>query len=534
MYTVTGAREEPRDRLARTKQHNRDQTDVSDLHPLILNVSSNPPCQSANCRVSPLPGGLLRLFAAILFGMLLAIPAGMTSAQQNLPSMGEPADNALSPIEERLLGAQFMRQIRAQLPLIRDVQLSEYIQSLGSRLVSAAGKNDMRNFTFFIIDDPQINAFAIPGGYVGVNSGLIAAMDREEQLASVVAHEVAHVTQRHHARAFATGNRATLSTAAAVLAAIIIGQASPQAGQAALAAGLAASQQSAINFTRSNEVEADRIGIEILANAGYDARAMAESFAILRRKNSLNTSAGQLEYLRTHPLDNNRIAEATDRAASTQRRARLDNPDYSLFRARLSVLSDGDAGELMRTYQAQHQRNATVGTSYALALIHQRANRVESARRYLQELDSMISAHPMVELLRADINSLVNERSDDRVLATLSELYPDRYSIVEKRLEQLIRDRRLGEAMQVAQGYLRSTAEPDALAWRQLASVQERLDDQAGSHESLARYFEAIDELDRATSQLELAIRQVPPGSVDNLRLEASLKDLREQAVRLR
>ncbi len=141
-------------------------------------------------------------------------------------------------------------------------------------------------------------------------------MDQEEQLASVVAHEVAHVTQRHHARAFATGNRATLSTAAAILAAIIIGQASPQAGQAALAAGLAASQQSAINFTRSNEVEADRIGIEILANAGYDARAMAESFSILRRKNSLNTSNLQLEYLRTHPLDNNRIAEATDRAGT--------------------------------------------------------------------------------------------------------------------------------------------------------------------------------------------------------------------------
>lgn len=468
-----------------------------------------------------------------MLGLLLALITAPLIAQQNLPDMGEPADNALSPIEEQRLGAQFMRQIRAQLPLVRDVQLSEYIQSLGTRLALAAGKHD-QDFTFFIIEDPQINAFAIPGGYVGVNSGLIAVMDQEEQLASVVAHEVAHVTQRHHARAFATGNRATLSTAAAVLAAIIIGQASPHAGQAALAAGLAASQQSAINFTRSNEIEADRIGIEILANADYDARAMAEAFAILRRKNSLNTSNLQLEYLRTHPLDNNRIAEASDRADSQPRRKRSDNVDYQLFRARLAVLTASDSGDLMRTYMASHKAKPDIASSYALALISQRANRAEQAREYLQELDTLISAHPMVELLRADIAGMQGRRSDDSTLAALSELYPERYSIVEKRLELLIRDRRLGQAMDVANHYLRSNDSPDPLAWRQLASIQERLDDQAASHESLARYFQAIDELERASSQLQLALQQVPPDSQDHLRLEASLRDLRSQATRSR
>lgn len=474
-----------------------------------------------------------RLLAALL-GIVIAVATCAVMAQQNLPSMGEPADTALSPNEERDLGAQFMRQIRAQLPLIRDVQLTEYIESLGTRLVSAVGRTDIQSFTFFIIDDPQINAFAIPGGYVGINSGLINVMEQEEQLASVVAHEVAHVTQRHHARAFATGNRATLSTAAAVLAAIIIGQASPQAGQAALAAGLAASQQSAINFTRSNEVEADRIGIEILANAQYDPRAMAESFAILRRKNSLNTSAGQLEYLRTHPLDNNRIAEAADRASAKPIRRRVASIDYALFRARLAVLSSNDSGQLKRQYLAKHEKAISISTSYALALIYQRANQPDEARRYLDELDTLVSAHPMAELLRADIASLSNERSDDAVLAALSELYPDRYSIVEKRMDQLIRDRRLTKAVAVAKTYLRDSTRTNPLAWRQLASVQERLDDQAASHESLARYFEAIDELERATSQLELALREVPSQSQDKLRLEASLKDLRNKATRLR
>lgn len=470
----------------------------------------------------------------ILLGVILTLTFSAVYSQQNLPNMGEPADNALSPIEEQQLGAQFMRQIRAQLPLIKDVQLNEYIQSLGNRLVLASGKSDTQEFTFFIIDDPQINAFAIPGGYVGINSGLVAAMPFEEQLASVVAHEVAHVTQRHHARAFATGNRATLSTAAAVLAAIIIGQASPQAGQAALAAGLAASQQSAINFTRSNEVEADRIGIEILENAQYDPRAMAETFSILRRRNSLNTSAGQLEYLRTHPLDNNRIAEATDRAASKPVVARVRLHDYSLFRARLGIISSNDTGQLKRVYLANHGKSPTVESAYALALISQRANLSDQANQYLVELDELVSTHPMIELLRADIASMDDKKTDDVLLEALSDLYPERYSIVEKRLDQLIRDRRLIEASSAVKNYIRDSRRPNPSAWRQLAGIQERLEDKAGSHESLAKYFEALNELNRAASQLELALMQVSPSSQDKLRLDASLRDLREKATRFR
>jgi predicted Zn-dependent protease len=464
----------------------------------------------------------------------LALAFSTVYGQQNLPNMGEPADSALSPVEEQLLGAQFMRQIRAQLPLIKDVQLNEYIQNLGNRLVLASGKSDNQNFTFFIIDDPQINAFAIPGGYVGINSGLVAALPFEEHLASVLAHEVAHVTQRHHARAFATGSRATLSTAAAVLAAIIIGQASPQAGQAALAAGLAASQQSAINFTRSNEVEADRIGIEILENAQYDPRAMAETFSILRRKNSLNTSAGQLEYLRTHPLDNNRIAEATDRAATKPVMARVPLQDYSLFRARLGIISSNDTGQLKRIYLANHEKSSTVESAYALALISQRANLRDQANHYLVELDELVSTHPMIELLRADIASMDNKKTDDALLEALSDLYPDRYSIVEKRLDQFIRDRRLIEASSTVKEYISDSKRPNPLAWRQLASIQERLEDKAGSHESLAKYFEALDELSRAASQLELALMHVSPSSQDKLRLDASLRDLREKATRSR
>lgn len=478
---------------------------------------------------------LARGVLAFLFMLAALSMPVMSSAQQNLPDMGEPADSALSPLEEQQLGAQFMRQIRARVPMVRDVQLEEYIQSLGMRLALASGKTGNAGFNFFIIDDEQINAFAIPGGYVGVNSGLIEVMKYEEQLAGVLAHEVAHVTQRHHARAFATGNRASLSAAAAVLAAILIGQASPEAGQAALAAGLAATQQSSINFTRSNEIEADRIGIEILANAQYDASAMAESFSILRRRNSLNTSAGQLEYLRTHPLDNNRIAEAADRASGLRNQERVDQIDFHLFKARLAVLTTSDTGQLMRTATAHYRREADAGSAYSLALLHLLSNSLERANSWLEKLEKLAPAHPMGELLRNDILEASGKGQSSRQrLSALSELYPDRYSIVEKRLEQLIKTRRLSKAMQAANTYLRDASNPNPLAWRQLASIQQQLGDQASSHESLARYFEGLDELNRAMRQLELALQQVPDASQDQLRLRAGLKALESQAARLR
>lgn len=472
--------------------------------------------------------------SAALLGLVLSLSTVSAQAQQNLPVMGEPADAALSLVEEQLLGAQFMRQIRASLPLVRDVQINEYIQDLGDHLVRAAGRTDIENFTFFVIEDPQINAFAIPGGYVGVNTGLIAAMAQQEQLASVMAHEIAHVTQRHHARAFATGNKASWSAAAAVLAAIIIGQASPQAGQAALAAGLAASQQSAINFTRSNEVEADRIGIEILANADYEPRAMAETFDILRRKNSLNTSGLSLEYLRTHPLDNNRIAEATDRASSKPARQRSPSLDFDLFQARLAVLTTADPAQTQRIFKSSYQRNPAAKSAYALALIAKRDNRVAQARQYLKKLDSLARTNPAVALLRADLGREGDDASNTARLKALADLYPDRYSIVEKQLEALVEKRQLPVALLVATRYVRGNSNPNPLAWRQLASIQQQLNDSAGSHESLARYFEALDELQRAQGQLELALREVGEGSQDELRLMANLKNLRDQASKIR
>lgn len=446
--------------------------------------------------------------------------------------MGEPADNALSPLEEASIGRQLMRQIRATLPLARDTQVDEYINTLGQQLVQASGRQKT-NFTFFIVEDPNINAFAFPGGYIGVNQGLIEAMNYEDQLAGVLAHEIAHVTQRHHARMFAVGKTRTISAAATILAAILIGQASPEAGQAALAAGLAATQQSTINFTRSNEIEADRIGIDILDSAEFDPTAMAESFAILQRKNRLNTAGLELEYLRTHPLDSNRIAEASNRAANLSNRSRDTQLDFHLFKARLRVLTTQDTTQLTLREKASWRRKASVDSAYALTQLYLQNKQLDQAQRWMDELTKLAKDHPTVLLIGAELKAAQGKtRASMNQLQTLHSLYPERYSILEMLLDQLIDNRQHGEARELVNNYIRRTDRPNPRAYRTIASVQQQLGEIAASHESLAYYFAELDEYQRAASQLELALRHVATGSQDELRLRASLDVVRGVAPR--
>ena len=197
------------------------------------------------------------------------------------PDFGDASEQVLSPAEERALGEAFMREVRSRLTIVEDPQVEEYVQSLGYRLVAASDRRHL-GFTFFVVEDESVNAFAAPDGFVGVNSGLILATRTESELASVLAHEVAHVTQRHIARAIADADRMNIPTLAAIAAAILVGAGNTDVGQAAAATVIGSTVQRRINFTRRNEMEADRVGIRMLAGAGFDPREMARFFEKLQ------------------------------------------------------------------------------------------------------------------------------------------------------------------------------------------------------------------------------------------------------------
>ena len=222
-----------------------------------------------------------------------------------LPDLGDPAESALSVAEEKQIGRDIMLQIRSAHATVDDLIVEEYADSLGYTLVSHAD-DALHDFTFFIIKDNSINAFALPGGYIGVNAGLITTTDDESELAAVVAHEIAHVTQRHIVRAFYHKEKMQGPLLAAMIAGILMGG---EVAEAAVAGGMAGSAQSQINFTRKNEYEADRVGIDLLGRSGFDAYSMATVFEKMQRQAKLYGGAPP-EFLSTHPVHGNRIADA--------------------------------------------------------------------------------------------------------------------------------------------------------------------------------------------------------------------------------
>jgi len=210
----------------------------------------------------------LILLTIILFPQYLA-------KNNELPDIGSSINKILPLNLEQQLGDYYMKVLRQQLPVINDPQIRNYINELGFRLVSSNEDTKDRQFYFFVINDPTINAFAMPGGYIGINSGLIQNAESESELAGVMAHEIAHVTQRHLARRLEQQQQISIPTLLATLGSVLVMTKNSQAGMAALTGIQAGASQVMINHTRTNESEADRIGIVTLANAGFEPSGMA-------------------------------------------------------------------------------------------------------------------------------------------------------------------------------------------------------------------------------------------------------------------
>ena len=458
-------------------------------------------------------------FVCALLLLTLDAPA------DNLPRMGEPVDQTLSPQEERRIGRQFMQQARVRLPLLEDEQAIEYLQGLGERLL--AGMSGIAYpFTFFIVEDSNINAFAVPGGYIAVNTGLISNFQNESQLAAVMAHEIAHVTQRHHARAYSAQGKSGLTTAAAILAAILIGQQSPQAGQAALATGLAVSQQNSINYTRANEYEADRIGIDILARAGFSAEGMVESFNILTRHSGLNSSGLNIEYLRTHPLGDNRIAEAKARAASLRKGGEKDSLDFRLFKTRLAVITAQDQNLLRRQLEAKAYKNTTQAR-YGRALLQTRNQAYADAMTTLSPLIDTHADNFLLRMLNAELQYLTGDKAASiKAFDELIALYPTRYSPVKTLATLLVSSNETHRAYDYLVRYERRNTRSNPDVYRQLADVHTRLNDPTASHEYLATFYAQQGSNREAVRQLRLALKTAEPGSQAQLRIQARLREL--------
>src|SRR6186713_576229 len=262
---------------------------------------------------------LKHLLVAMLVVHLVLPPVALAQGANDLPDIGSPASSALSLDDEYRIGLQVMRQLRDEGQILDDPEATEYLQALGSRIAGQATLDSAQRLNLFFVSQSSINALALPGGFIGVNYGLVLATRNESQLAGVLAHEIAHVTQRHIARRVRTQGRQSIATMAAILASILLGAAtgSSDAAMGGISMAQGAAMQQQINFTRANENEADRVGMGFLAAAGFDPYGMPDFFETMGRRSALQaTNRNALpEILQSHPVTTNRIAESRARAA---------------------------------------------------------------------------------------------------------------------------------------------------------------------------------------------------------------------------
>lgn len=474
------------------------------------------------------------LRSTLLVALLVAVqPAVAQDPRRELPDIGNPASTTLSLSDEHRIGRMILRGLRDAGKVVDDPEINEYVQAVGERIASYAHEGGHR-FTFFVIRDAGINAFALPGGYIGVNAGLVTATDNESELAGVLAHEIAHVTQRHIARSIQNAGRTNMASAAAVLATILIGVTTGMPsdmllGTITAAQGLAAQQQ--ISFTRTNEAEADRVGIGFLAEAGFDPGAMPTFFWTLQQRYGAGTTIPDL--LRTHPVTTERIAETRDRAARYERKPQSDSVGYGLIRERLRVQALPPETDFAALYgdaaSADLPPDDTRRYGRAVALLA--SDQPERAAEAVGLLADLAERHPDVTQYHTGLGHAQLATGDiagsRRTLERARRLFPRNVPVTLRYAETLVRADEAGLAHRVLLD-LFNNVPPTPDQARYIALVANTAGDTADAYYYMSEYHVLGGELQLAIDQLRMALSVPKLNDVQRHRFEARIKELEE------
>lgn len=468
----------------------------------------------------------------VLLSALLALPVPALSANPiNLPDLGDASAAVISPAQERRLGEDFMRHARQSLAFSDDPEISNYLQTLGQRLVAHSDDPGMP-FHFFVVNDPTINAFAVPGGYVGVHTGLILATENEAELASVLAHEISHITQRHIPRMLAEDQRTTLPAMAAILAAVLL---AGHGGDAAVALTSATLAQKGISFTRSAEEEADRIGIRLLADSGFDPRAMPAFFERMQQMNRVNESSLP-DFLRDHPVTTARIADARNRAEQYPYRQIPDSLSFQLVRAKLRATVPGDPAEIVRTFAANIEDKKTTHMEaerygYAVALLG--ARRYDKARAETQQLVDRAPTNPFYRILQARIELAAGRTETGlRFYADSYKRDPSYYPLAVDYARALVSAERAPAAEPILRASLKQRPD-DPVLYKLLSESLAAAGKDAESHQTLAEYYYLNGNPNAAIEQLRMASRRAGNNFYLQSSVEARIQAIKDEVALL-
>ncbi|NDW19956.1 M48 family metalloprotease [Alteromonas hispanica] len=474
------------------------------------------------------------LLSCALIGSLSAIAQDMSYSNKNtLPEIGVVASDAISLDKEMLIGDAVMRQMRGQSPIISDPVLDEYLQDLGNRLVVHAD-NAKFPFKFFWVNNDAINAFAFFGGHIGVHTGLMRRAENESELASVLAHEVSHVTQRHIARRMQAQKRSSPLALASLIGGILIAMANPQAGMAAMQAGSAASAQLQIDYTRSNEQEADRIGIAMLARAGFDPKGAASFFSTMAEEYRMVSRPPAR--LLTHPLTETRIADARSRANDYPRRYLPINKQFELAKARIKSRYSFEKDYALEYYQAaveQQAQRSREASLYGLALAYMRNEENRKAQEILRTLMEKDPTNLFYLDAATDIHiALGQPLKAVEMLKPHVTHNPRNQVLALNQANALISAQKYDDAIELLKDFL-LVKKDYQVAYQLMSEAYQKAKQFSQMHQSKAEVYALYGAYNRAVDELQYAYNFAADNHLQKQRIRARIKQFRDQEDRL-
>ena len=458
---------------------------------------------------------------------LLALACLFTQPAQafDLPSLGDSSSAIVSPEQEHQLGRAWLSILRGQVRQLEDPLLKDYVESSVHRLAQTSQLND-RRLEFILLASPQLNAFAAPGGIIGVNGGLLLHAHTEAEYASVMAHELAHLSQRHFARGLEAQKRLQVPLMAAMLAGVIAAAAGGgDLGMAAIASTQAAAIQEQRRFSRQNEQEADRIGLVNLYKAGFDPRAMPSMFERLMRQYRYDRMPP--EFLLTHPVSESRIADTRNRAEQYDGKGTVDSLYYQLIRARVQLTFEETPGIALKRFRSMLEDDSSLDAArYGLVLALIRSNKLDEAQQNLDVLLKKVPNSIIYNLAGVDINlsrnqfSQAHQRVDD-----LLQRNPNNFPLHHAKYEILLKQNNIAQAEKTINQILKQRPN-DPEIWFEVAEVRGLANNIIGLHEARAEFFSRVGDYTQAIEQLGYAKRRA-----NNNFTRAARIDAREQAL---
>lgn len=432
------------------------------------------------------------------------------SAANDLPLLGDTSSSMISPIQERQLGQNWLRLYRSQVPTSADPLLIDYLEQLIGRLAPHSQLED-KNLDLVLVENHTLNAFAVPGGIIGVHIGLLSYARTENQLAAVLAHELAHLSQRHYARRLEQQKNMAVPFYAAMLASLVVLATSSSqnndAGLAALATTQAMALDAQLRFSRQNEQEADRIGLQTMVQAGLDPYAPAEMFEEMLR--GVRYGRRPPEFLLTHPVTESRVADARNRAMQYPRKPFSDNVEFQLMRARIRVRAEETPQLAVKRFnnEINGESQSTDASRYGLALAYTLANQFDQARAALAPLLEREPERLTYQIMAADIDVAAGryQTALDSITALLKQ-HPGNHPLTIRHAEALMKAGDYERCADILERYSRTRSKDDYV-WYLLAEVNGLAGNILGVHEARAEYFILNGIYDRAQIQLRNALK---------------------------